>query len=185
MTFEGLENVPAGGGCILVSNHRSYLDPVFLGLRLDRLPRFMAKKELFDKPVLGGIIRKLKAFPVERGKGDGEVLEQAQEVIRDGDIFAIFPEGTRSKDGRLLKFKSGAVFIAAGTHSDVIPVAICFDGKLRFRSRVTVRFGTPIPYEKIAITQMNASQVKHAKDVMQQRVAQLLAQGVTKEEQKA
>lgn len=84
----------------------------------------MAKAELFEIPVLKHVIRWLKAFPVSRGTGDTTAIETAMQVIRDGEVLGLFPEGTRSKDGNLLRFKSGLALIgpadrragAAGHH---------------------------------------------------------------------
>lgn len=87
--------VPKEGGVVLCSNHISLLDPPAIGIMLDRKVRFMAKAELFDVPVLGKIINGLGAFPVKRGGVGKETIRTAFNLLRDGDIMGIFPEGTR------------------------------------------------------------------------------------------
>ena len=94
---EGVENLPQTGGYILCSNHRSYLDPIFLGVKVKRQLAFMAKEELFRVKVLGPIIKKLGAFPIARGKGDTGAVEFAIDTVKSGKALMLFPEGTRSK----------------------------------------------------------------------------------------
>ncbi len=173
----GLENVPENEGFILCSNHRGYVDPVFLGLRMKPHLTFMAKSELFEIPILSPIIKKLGAFPIHRGKGDTQALETARQVVKDGKVLAIFPEGKRSKEGELNRFKSGAALIASQTGADVIPACIYFEGHLRFRRKVTVRFGERIKNEELGITGADPRQIKEASRLLHDRVEALLGQG--------
>ena len=174
----GKENLPTDENYILCSNHRTYMDPVFLGMGIPKNLFFMAKKELFEKPVLGPIIKKLGAFPVSRGKGDASAVQTAIDTVKNGNVLAIFPEGTRSKNGELSRFKSGAALIANKTGASIVPACICFEGKLRFRSKVVVRFGKPIANSELAITGESPSQIKQASRLLQQNVEQLRVQGV-------
>ncbi len=149
---EGLENIPASGGFVLASNHRSYADPPLLATRLrKRRCVFMAKEELFRNRFFGWLIRKLGAFPVTRGAGDNSVIETAEQHVRSGKVLMIFPEGTRSKDGRVGRGKTGVALIAAQTGAPVVPVGITFEGKLHFRSDIIVRFGKPIEAAELAV----------------------------------
>ena len=170
---EGLENVPDDRGIILCSNHRSYFDPVFLGIKLKRQLRFMAKDSLFHKPVLGVIIKHLGAFPVKRGKGDTQAIDNAVKTVQDGGLFAIFPEGTRSKTGELGKPKSGAVLVAAKTGGDIIPCCIKFEGKLHFRSKVTVTYGKVIKNEELGVREVSPTELKAASKMMMSKIAEL------------
>ncbi len=170
---EGLENIPDDRGIILCSNHRSYFDPVFLGVQLKRQLCFMAKDSLFHKPVLGWVIKKLGAFPVKRGKGDTEAIDKAVATVQEGGLFAIFPEGTRSKTGALGKFKSGAVLVASRTGGDVIPCCIKFEGKLHFRSKVMVIFGKVIKNEEFEIKEMTPNELRTASRLLQARVEEI------------
>lgn len=158
LRLEGKENIPHHGGYILAGNHVSAMDPtvVCLGVR----PRwgklhFMAKAELFDIWGLRVIIRWLCAFPVARGKGDQTAIHTAYQVLEEGEILGIFPEGTRSKDGELLRFKSGLALIAGHTQSPILPVVITYSPKKSFRSRVVVRYGKPLSIEELGLVGFN------------------------------
>lgn len=149
---EGREHIPTSGGFVLASNHRSYADPPLLATRLrGQHCVFMAKEELFRNKFFGWLIRKLGAFPVTRGAGDNGVIETAEQYVRSGRVLMIFPEGTRSKDGRVGRGKTGVALIAAQTGAPVVPVGITFTGKLHFRSKIIVRFGTPIQAAELAL----------------------------------
>lgn len=153
---EGRENLPDKAGFIIASNHRSFADPPLLAVTsMCAKFSFVAKEELFRNPFFGWLIRKLGAFPVTRGKGDMSVITNSVERLKEGRNLVIFPEGTRSKDGKLGKGKSGVALIAARSGADVVPAAIIFDGKLRFRKKITVRYGKPIPSNEIAINEKN------------------------------
>ena len=172
---EGIENVP-DHGFIMVCNHQSYLDPPLLALKLKkRRLTFMAKEELFHKPILAPIIRKLGAFPVSRGKGDTAAFDQALETIKEGKILALFPEGTRSKTGELLKPKSGAAMIACKTGAVVVPAAITYSTlKHRPGTKVTIRYGTPIPSENLHLGEQPApAEIKAASRMIMDHIAEL------------
>ncbi len=148
---EGRKNIPKKGSYIFASNHRSYADPVLVVICGRGRFSFMAKSELFENKAFGWLIRALGAFPVERGKGDTEAIDRAISRVQEGQHLLIFPEGTRSKDGRVGKGKTGVALIAAKAGADVIPVGINFEGKLHFRSKIVVRYGEPIPASRLAL----------------------------------
>ncbi len=150
---EGRENIPKKGNFIFASNHRSYADPVLVVICGRGKFRFMAKSELFENKLFGGLIKALGAFPVERGKGDTGAIDMAISSVQNGTHLLIFPEGTRSKDGRVGRGKTGVALIAAKAGADVIPVGINFEGKLHFRSKIIVRYGQPIPAAKLALAE--------------------------------
>ena len=104
----------------------------------------MAKEELFRKKLFAWLIRTLGAFPVSRGKGDMTVIETAIDRLHNGRSLMIFPEATRSKDGKVGRGHSGAALIAAQADRRIVPVGIVYGEKLKFRTRVTVKFGKPI-----------------------------------------
>jgi len=124
VSVEGKENIPSDKGFIIASNHRSYADPPLVAVtsRCSKFA-FVAKEELFKNPLFGWLIRKLGAFPVSRGKGDMSVITNAVEKLEEGRILVIFPEGTRSKDGKLGKGKTGVALIAAKSKAVVVPTA--------------------------------------------------------------
>lgn len=142
--FEGRENIPKDTTVIFASNHRTNADPPLVGCSLRGKHAFMAKEELFENKFFGGLIRLLGAFPVSRGKGDTGVIDTAVECLENNKSLMIFPEGTRSKDGKVHKGHSGAGLISARSGKPIVPVGIVFGEKLKFRTRVTVKYGKPI-----------------------------------------
>ncbi len=176
LKFEGTENVPSEKGFMVCSNHRANLDPIFVAQKVKCHLRFMAKIELFKNKFAAALITSLGAFPVERGKGDMTAINTAENAIKNGDALVMFPEGTRSKDGKLLKFKSGAVMIAGQTGADILPVGISFSGKLKFRTKVTVRYGKLIKNEELKFTSgtPTPSEIRYARNLLQDRVAELI-----------
>lgn len=142
--YEGKENIPKDTAVIYASNHRTNADPPLVGCATPGHHAFMAKEELFENKFFGGLIRRLGAFPVSRGKGDTGVIDKSVDALNQGRSLFIFPEGTRSKDGKIHKGHSGAGLISARSGKPIIPVGIVFDEKLRFRTKVTVIYGKPI-----------------------------------------
>ena len=134
---------------ILISNHKSYLDPVFLGLFLKRRLFFMAKKELFSVPILKGLILKLGAFPIERGKNDKEGIKKAVDIVKKGKILAMFPQGHRSKNICLLRPKTGFLRIALNSNAKIVPCSLFYNGYFP-RSRVLIDFEKPISLLELA-----------------------------------
>ena len=153
MRYEGLENIPEGGGYILCSNHRSNFDPVFLVHKIPTNVCFMAKEELFKNKLLGGLISSLGAFPVARGKGDTTAIDTATEILQGSGVLMVFPEGTRSKTGHLQRGRSGASVLAARTNANILCCSIDFKPgeKLHFRSLVTLRFHPMISNEALGV----------------------------------
>lgn len=142
--YVGRKNIPQNTTVIYASNHRSYADPPLLGAGAKGKFAFMAKEELFRNKLFAWLIRSLGAFPVSRGKGDTSTIDTAVEKLNSGRSLMIFPEGTRSKDGKVGKGHTGAALIAARSGKPIIPVGIVYGEKLRFRTKLTVEFGEPI-----------------------------------------
>ncbi len=173
--IEGEENIPQDKPVVLASNHRSYADPVILTMPM-RLPvSYMAKEELFKNKLFGWFIRKLGAFPVSRGSGDMSVIDDGIGILNSGRNLVIFPEGTRSKDGKVGKGKTGVAMIAAKSGADVVPCGIIFEGeRLHFRSRLTLRFGKPIKAEEIAVEGNSPRELKDVKKRIMSAIAELV-----------
>lgn len=144
LKYEGKENVPKNTTVIFASNHRTNADPPIVGAGVKGRSSFMAKEELFKNKLFAWLIRSLGAFPVSRGKGDMGVIDTAAERLENGSNLMIFPEGTRSKDGKVHRGHTGAALIAARTGKLIVPVGIVFGEKLKFRCRITVTYGKPI-----------------------------------------
>lgn len=163
---EGLENIPDNRGFILCSNHISDLDPILVAIRVRPQCYFMAKEELFHIPVLAAIVKALGAFPVARGKGDTAAIQHAIQVVNSGHVLAIFPEGTRTKDGKLLKLKSGALVVASKTGGDILPCVIKKGRRKFLRRTVTVKYGKVIPNETLGLSGTSPSELKQANKLL-------------------
>jgi 1-acyl-sn-glycerol-3-phosphate acyltransferase len=124
---EGMENIPAGESCIFLSNHVSNLDPPVLLPVIPGMTSVFLKKSLMKIPLLGTAMRMGKFVPVARG-GSREEAEKsvaaAADALASGLHITVFPEGTRSPDGKLLPFKKGAFFLAADTRAPMVPIMI-------------------------------------------------------------
>jgi 1-acyl-sn-glycerol-3-phosphate acyltransferase len=159
---EGAENVPDEGPAILASNHLSYADWLFMPLTLPRRVTFVAKAEYFTTPGVKGWFQK-KFFsgagqvPIDRsGASAAEgALSSARRILEDGDLFGIYPEGTRSHDGRLYRGKTGVARLALETGVPVIPVAVLGTDvvappgkKFGTFTRPGVRFGKPLDFSR-------------------------------------
>ncbi len=159
---EGAENVPAEGGAILASNHLSYADWLFMPLTLPRRVTFVAKAEYFNSPGIKGWFQR-KFFsgtgqvPIDRsGASAAEgALASAKRVLAEGELFGIYPEGTRSHDGRLYRGKTGVARLALETGLPVIPIAVIGTDvvappgkKFGSITRPLVRFGTPLDFSR-------------------------------------
>nr|MDE5742077.1 1-acyl-sn-glycerol-3-phosphate acyltransferase [Oscillospiraceae bacterium] len=136
---------------------------------------YMAKEELFKNKLFGWFITKLGAFPVKRGTGDMQVIDDAVAILNSGRHLVIFPEGTRSKDGKVGKGKTGVAMIAARSGADVLPCGIIFEGeKLRFRSKLTLKFGKVIPASEIAVEDASPKAVKEVKKRIMSEITELV-----------
>lgn len=173
--IEGIENIPQDRPVVLASNHRSYADPVILTMPMKLPVSYMAKEELFHNKLFGWFIRKLGAFPVTRGAGDMSVIDDSINILRSGRNLVIFPEGTRSKDGKVGKGKTGVAMIAAKSGADVVPCGIVFEGeKLHFRSKLTLRFGKPIKAEELAVEGSSPRELKEVKKRIMGAITELV-----------
>ena len=181
--IEGMENIPQDRALVMASNHRSYADPVILTMPMKRPVTYMAKEELFKNKLFGWFITKLGAFPVKRGTGDMQVIEDSVAILNSGRNLVIFPEGTRSKDGKVGKGKTGVALIAAKSGADVLPCGIIFEGeKLHFRSKLTLRFGKVIPAEEIAVEDASPKSLKEVKKRIMSAITELVEGGGDREE---
>ena len=175
LKFEGKENVPKDGCNIFASNHRSMLDPVLVELQC-RVPNcFMAKEELFQGNwFFVKLIKFCGAFPIARGKGDTDAIKLSFEKLESGKNLLIFPEGTRSLDGKVGRGKTGVALIAAVAQCPVVPVGINFEGKLRFRRKIVVRFGKPISPEQLKVTTPGPKELKLLRNTIMDAIVELV-----------
>lgn len=124
LKIKGKQKIPPQGGMIIAANHRSYLDPIVLALLVPRRMNFVAKEELFQNPLFGCLISRLGAFPLKRGRLDKGAYKKALQILKRGRILALFPEGTRSRSGRLGKLREGPVRMALYCEVPLVPVVI-------------------------------------------------------------
>lgn len=124
LVTRGGERVPKTGGVIIASNHISYFDPPMVGCGVPREMHYMAKEELFKNPVFGAIIRSYNAIPLKRSVGDMAAFRKAVKLIKAGRAVLMFPEGTRSLSGKLLKPKAGVGMIGVMTSAPIVPVHV-------------------------------------------------------------
>ncbi|MGH7721631.1 MAG: lysophospholipid acyltransferase family protein [Candidatus Dormibacteria bacterium] len=149
---EGLENVPRRGGALLVGNHVGTVDPPLTGALIRRLDVFyMAKSEHFERAGVRWLFRGFHAFPVVRGSADRAALRHTLDLLGAGHIVLVYPEGSRSPDGRLREAQAGVGFLARHGAVPVIPVAVWGTEKVLprgttriHRAPVHVRYGRPV-----------------------------------------
>jgi cytidylate kinase len=149
MKIQGLEYLPASGPVVIACNHRSNLDPFFLGSACPRQIHFMAKAELWAFKPLGWLVAKLGTFPVHRGKADREAVRRAVEVLDGGAVLGLFPEGRRQRETELGDIRPGVSLFSLRDGVVTIPVVLRGTDRvvrnhlLRF-PRVTATFGPPV-----------------------------------------
>ncbi|MBX5469313.1 MAG: 1-acyl-sn-glycerol-3-phosphate acyltransferase [Thermoleophilaceae bacterium] len=150
----GTEHIPKRGAMILAANHRSFLDPFVIGVCVRRPIYFVAKRELFDKPLQGWLLNAVGAFPVRRGESDEEMVETALRLLAQGKPVVIFPEGTRIRRGPLGKPRRGVGRLALESGAPVVPVAVTGTENARRGWRIRpakarLRFGRPLTFPRV------------------------------------
>jgi 1-acyl-sn-glycerol-3-phosphate acyltransferase len=190
--FEGLQNIPAEGGVLVVANHVSHLDPIFSGLVLDkagRVPRFLAKHSLWKVPLLRNALAGSQQIPVYRHTSDAQQsLRDAVEALNRGRSVIIYPEGTitRDPDGWPMQSRTGVARLALSTDVPVVPVVHwgtreVLDGyRHRFRplprKPITVRCGEPVDLSGYRGRPVDAALLREVTDLVMAWVRALLAE---------
>ncbi len=178
----GVEHIPQGQGCVLVSNHVHIIDPPLLAASSPgRRLRTMAKQELFSLPLIGWIFTAYGAYSVKRNGRDLKALRESLRLISTGEAILLFAEGTRSGGGPLQVAHGGAALIALKSGKPVIPVSIrgsnvkfphvFFQWIVRRRPHIVVRFGAPVNLQGI---EANSAGVEKATDQIMYAIADLL-----------
>jgi 1-acyl-sn-glycerol-3-phosphate acyltransferase len=147
---ENADRLPDEGGFILAGNHVSFLDPPFFGLACRREAFYMARDTLFRNPVAGWILRKWNCVPINRDRGDLGALRTMLRMLGEGKAVLMFPEGTRSPDGKLQEARAGIGMIAAKAGVKIVPMRIVGTDKALPKgasfprpAKVTIKFGEP------------------------------------------
>src|SRR5262245_47500527 len=153
LQVRGREHIPRSGAVLLVANHSSLADPPLVGSVTPRPVSFLAKAELFEIPLFGGLIRRLNARPVHREGADLGAMRTALRVLERGETLLVFPEGTRGEEGVLRPGKAGAGMLAVLSGTAVVPVYIQGSGRAWPRgqrlprpAKITVTFGAPLRF---------------------------------------
>ena len=171
---QGLHHIPREGGVLFVSNHVSFLDPVIVGSAANREVHYMARSTSFDIPLLGKLIAAYNAYPVNRGAADLKALRNTISLLKDGNAVLMFPEGTRSVDGKLGKARDGACFIAHHAGVPTIPVfhkgsehMLPRNSKRLRRTQLRVTFGAPL--------ELKVAEFETKREMYQQMGEQMMA----------
>lgn len=164
---EGRENIPREGGVIIAANHISYLDPPLLGAVLPRRATFMARKGLFEIPVLSWAIKQT-AIPVDREKPQPSTMKESVKRLKNGEVIVLFPEGRRSDTGELLEAKRGIGMVVSLSNAPIVPVLIVGTNKAlppnaRWlkRAKITVVFDKPIHYSSTIVRDAHQHHLLH------------------------
>ncbi|MEG2144386.1 MAG: lysophospholipid acyltransferase family protein [Oscillospiraceae bacterium] len=160
--LEGKENIPKTGGFILASNHAYAGDPMWLSFGTPRMIRYLSKAELCDNKWYGIYFRAIGTVAVDRGSGGAEAVNECAEIIADGGILGIFPEGTRNHAEGFLRPKSGMSVIAKITKADILPCAVIAPPNLKRGQTIIIKYGKLIPYEALNIEEDSPRSLKAA-----------------------
>ena len=178
----GRENIPARpGGVILASNHLHSIDPAFFAAASRLRWRFIAKIELFKHKPIAWFMTHANGFPVDRDIIDRQALDYALKIMADGRAgLGIFPEGQRNPDqgGAPQEAKAGVAMIARQSKADILPCSIYHDGPIKFRKKITVRFGPVIPFADLDLGESpNKRRSKAACEKIMAEITRLWEQG--------
>jgi 1-acyl-sn-glycerol-3-phosphate acyltransferase len=188
ITVEGQDVLP-DGPLILAANHRSFMDSVFLALVVDRPVSFLAKAEYFDDGRVAWFFRSTGQIPVRRGSPAGarKAFDEADFVLAGGGVVGVYPEGTRSRDGKLQRGKLGPARLAATSGAPLVPIGLIGTDVVqppgrrlpRIGKKVAIRFGSPRWLDATAAS--DRRQLRDATDGLMAEVAQLCGQHTPRE----
>ena len=175
------ERVPQTGGVILASNHASFLDPPLVGAGLNRSINYLARESLFRFPGIGALLRSWNAVPVDRDGGGAAGLKAILDRLLAGGGIILFPEGTRTRDGKLQPARSGIGLIVVKSGAPVVPVRTfgTFEAwgrnqKIPLPKKVAVKYGPPMNFEKLRAESKNCSKPR-LKEIYQQIADEIMA----------
>jgi 1-acyl-sn-glycerol-3-phosphate acyltransferase len=175
------ERVPAEGPLLLASSHASFLDPPLVGSGVARVCHFLARATLFRNPLFGWVLRSVCAVPVDRDGGSAAGLRAILDKLAEGCAVVLFPEGTRTRDGRLQKPHSGIGLIALKSGAPVVPVRILgtFEAFGKHRCfprphRVTVIYGHPLRFDRESAEARTCSRPR-LKEIYQEVAEKIMA----------
>jgi 1-acyl-sn-glycerol-3-phosphate acyltransferase len=180
---EGRDNVPKRGPVILAANHRSFLDSIFIPLVVHRRVTFVAKAEYFDDPKTAWFFRGVGQIPIRRegGSASERALASATDVLKAGQVFAIYPEGTRTRDGLMHRGHTGVARLALRCGAPIVPVGLVgtddvqpIDSKMpKLNRHITIRFGEPIDPARYAGRENDRLALRELTDELMYEICQL------------
>ncbi len=177
----GAENVPLSGGVILASNHASFLDPPLVGAGLDRDINYLARESLFRFPGIGALLRSWNSVPVDRDGGGASGLREILGRLHDGGGIILFPEGTRTLDGKLLPARSGIGLTVIKSTAPVVPVRVfgtfeAYGKHVKFPRPhpIAVKYGRPMHFEKLRAEAKECSKPR-LKEIYQEVANEIMA----------
>lgn len=168
----GRENLPREGSVLLCSNHVHWMDPVNMACAVDRQVYFMAKAELFEVPVFSNLVGWLGAFPVKRGKPDRSALRHTFKLLEDRKVVGMFPEGTRSRTGKLGPAEPGLSLIALKSGAVICPAAIT--GEYRPFRRLNFRLGRPMSFPELYGVKVTPDDLARVSAAVMEQIASLI-----------
>ena len=175
------ERVPQAGPAILASNHTSYLDPFLIGAGLQRDINYLARENLFRFPVIGWLLRSWNAVPVDREGGGAAGLRAILDRLLAGRAIILFPEGTRSHDGKMQRARSGIGLTVIKSDAPVVPVRVfgTYEAygrhmRLPLPRRVAVKYGEPMRFEALRTEAISCSKAR-LKEIYQQLADEIMA----------
>ena len=176
LRLRGVEHVPREGPVIIVPNHQTYADPALVTIPVRRPIYYMAWSGLFDIPLFGSFIRVLRAFPVQIESSDPKATRDAVRLLLDGHAVMIFPEGERSADGTVGRFKPGAFRLAATLSVPILPVTIAGAHQSWPRGRILPRPATvTITYHPLLMPDKSLDARQAARDLADRTRAAIAA----------
>jgi 1-acyl-sn-glycerol-3-phosphate acyltransferase len=155
LEVRGLEQIPATGSLILAANHQSNLDPPLIGAFFPREMGFVAKKQLFDHPIMSRLMHHFNSIPLDRSGVDLKAIRTIRKRLSQGQALVVFPEGTRSRDGQLGQPRAGLGLIVAAAEAEVLPILV--QGSRHrpalpgFRRSLLLHFGTLVPRHELPL----------------------------------
>ena len=175
----GKENIPSQGPLLIVANHLNNADPPLLDVSLNRKVVYMAKEELFRSRFLSYFIRGFGAFPVHRGRLDKQAFRQADQLLAQGLVLVMFPEGKRSKSAQLQPASSGSALIALRNSVPILPVGITGTERIKGaawllrRPEIIVNIGRPFHLPPVS-SKLNKVELINLTNYIMRHIAELL-----------